>query len=350
MLVITPCPACNKSLSLDEKFAGRRIRCPSCQEVFQVPSDTAVAAPLAVNPAPSPVAPPRPARKAPEPAPSGAVTERASPRRAAHTACPECHTPLAKGSGRCSRCSWQSTQLAVKPIRKITRDTRDAEGGCYVYICGDEVELNEEVEKLMEQFSDTEDLDLRIMPEDAEPPDVLGPKDVVIEGEVTQCDYGSRFIRYWLTIIAHFGPGSSQLGVEVDIETAEGKPRHLKSKIRQSMGFLGGNNEGLMKMNVKIIGKRIATAAARQASGRSMLNAHAYTCAAWALGLGIASLIPFLGIPIGLAGIIVGLIATLTISSRKLPRRKGMALTGLILSILGLLVTGAIIFLISTVK
>ena len=67
----------------------------------------------------------------------------------------------------------------------------------------------------------------------------------------------------------------------------------------------------------------------------------------WSLGLGLISLIPFIGILFGLIGLVLGIVAFTTISRRKLPRKKGVALSGIGLPILGVLVTAGLIFLMS---
>ncbi|BAU96247.1 hypothetical protein N24_1985 [Corynebacterium suranareeae] len=82
----------------------------------------------------------------------------------------------------------------------------------------------------------------------------------------------------------------------------------------------------------------------------SPLNAPKNTAAAWALGLGIASLVALVAVVsaviapvIAIAGIIVSIIALVKAKNINGPnKRKGFAITGLILSILTLLITAAI--------
>ena len=59
----------------------------------------------------------------------------------------------------------------------------------------------------------------------------------------------------------------------------------------------------------------------------------------------MASLLPGIGILFGLIGLVVGLVALVTISRRQLPRLKGVAIAGVVLPFLGFLVTAGLIFL-----
>jgi len=218
-------------------------------------------------------------------------------------------------------------------------------GRCYIHIRRDDVDLTPAIEKRLAKLIETERLDLRIMDEDEDPPDELAPNDLVISGKVTRCDYGSRFVRYWLTFVALMGPGSCRLEVDADVETDEGGVRRVKSSARQSVGFLGGSGPELMKRNVQIVASRIASEAARQATGQRFLNAQAYSCAYWSFGLGLVSVLPFIGIPFGLVAFVLSLVALLTISRRDLPRGKGFAITGVLLPFFGLVVSAAFLLL-----
>ncbi|MFM7925905.1 MAG: hypothetical protein ACKPJJ_37270, partial [Planctomycetaceae bacterium] len=45
------CPACGAGLNLKEELAGRKVRCPRCQQPFVVPQQSAVVSDLAELPA-----------------------------------------------------------------------------------------------------------------------------------------------------------------------------------------------------------------------------------------------------------------------------------------------------------
>ena len=216
------CPGCAKSLNLRDELAGRRVRCPACQEVFPVPQSAPVSAERPVKP--------RPAKSAA--APPVAVTDSLKPRQPSRAA-----------------------------SRRPEPDETE-EGRCYVEIHRDRVGLALEVEDRLEKLIKTERLDLRIADEDELLPDKLRRNDLVIEGEVTQCDYGSQALRYFVGIVSLFGPGSSQLAVDVQIETGDGETQRIQSHARQAIGLFGGSNDGMMKVNVKVLAKRIATGAA----------------------------------------------------------------------------------------
>ena len=325
------CPTCATKLSVPDDRAGKRVRCSSCQQVFEVPAATAatavVAAPTASKPPPIPsVIPVEPEtglqREAPAPVPS--------------RSCPECGEPLGKRADKCPQCGWNAEEEPRS--RRDRRPRKDDRGFCYLRIGRDEVGVTEGVEKRLEKLIETEQLNLLLVDDDLPEPDEMGPNDLVIDGRVNVANYGSQFVRYFLTFIAIIGPGSCQLDVEAEIETAEGKPRRVNAKARQAVGIFGGTGTGLMKINVRVVSNKIATEAARHATGKWFLNAHAYLCAYWALGLGLASFIPFLGIGLGPAGFICGMIGLTTIVRRDLPRGKLPAVIGILCSLMGTLI------------
>lgn len=334
------CPKCARTLALADEFAGRRVKCPGCQEVFRTPASEGVAIAPLLNavPADAPVVRP------PADLPSDAVQQVASPPKPTRPVCPECGEKLVAGGSECPECGWTSG----RPVRGGSRRAAAAEGvggGCYVFIRKDEVDLIEAIEKRMKKLLETEQIDIPIMGEYDQPPDELGPDDIVISGKIVRCDYGSQVMRYLIGIVAAFGPGSSQLEVDVEVDTAQGGVRRIKAKSRLWMGIFGGGNTGLMKQNVKVIATRIANGAARHATGRRFLNIQAYRCGYWSLGLGLASLIPFGGVPFGLIALVLGIVALVTIKRRQLPRGKGVALAGIILSFVGFLVTAGMVVL-----
>lgn len=306
------CPKCTRTLAIADEFAGRRVKCPGCQEVFRTPASEGVALAPVLNAVPADV----PAVRPPDGPPSDAVQQVAAPPRPS------------------------------RPVAASRRAAEGAGGGCYIFLRQDEVDLNQAIEKRMRKLLETEQLDIPIMDEYDHPPDDLGPDDLVISGRVTRCDYGSQAMRYLLGFVAMFGPGSSQLEVDAEVETAEGEKR-IRARSRLWAGIFGGGNAGLMKRNVQIIANRIATGAARHATGRRFLNAHAYSCANWSLGLGIVSLLPFVGVVFGLVGLVLGLVALATVKRRGLPRKGGVALAGVLLPVLGFLVTAGVVVLIA---
>ena len=296
------CPACATALNVGDELAGRRVKCPGCQHVFQISPSSAVAVGLAAQPLAAPsVDRPVPARQSP----LDGVQTTESPARPRLVSCPECGETLEAGVSKCPECGLSSDRTGDEVSRRAPPS--DGEGRCYIFIRKDEVDLIWAIEKRMKRFIETERLDMRIMGEYDSPPDELGPDDLVISGKVRRCDYGSRMMRYWLTIVAMFGPGSCRLEVDAEVETAEEGPRRLSPRARQFAGIFGGSDAGLMKRNIQIVSNQIATAAARHATGNRFLNAHAYRCASWSLGLGLASLLPFIGILFGLIALVLGL-------------------------------------------
>lgn len=337
------CPSCSKSLSVGDDFGGRRVKCPGCKSVFQVPAS----APITVEPVEEPMETevsdrPLPAKRSAAPPPPAAVQPGTPPAKAGRRACPECGASLTADASECSECDWTSER---KPSRSSRRSapTEDDVGCCYIFIRKDEIGLNQAIEKRMNKLIDTEQLDMRIVHDGDDPPDELGPNDLVIGGRVEVCDYGSQFVRYFLTFIAMLGPGSCKLTVNAEVETADDKTRPVSASARQWIGFFGGTGTGLMKSNVLVVATRIANTAARHITGRSFLNLHVYQCAYWSLGLGVASLIPFLGLITGPISIIVGLVALVTISRRDLPRGKILAIAGLLLGSVGFIVSVGVI-------
>ncbi len=345
------CPNCDTTLAVADEIAGRRVKCPGCQHIFQIPSSTGVALGPVAKPMPATASvPPRAAKEAASSPPSNAVQKSALPPKQVRGSCPQCNEKLGASASECPECGWTSDRIAVTASKAVSRRATaadGAEGGCYIDIRRDEVQLAWAIEKRMKKLIETEQLGIRIMGEDEHPPEELGPDDLLISGKVDECDYGSRFMRYFLTFVTMFGPGSCRLDVDAEIETAEGGNRRVRARSRLWIGILGGSGPGLMKRNVQIVSNRIATGAARQATGNSFLNAHAYSCASWSLGLGLASLVPFLGVLFGLIGLVLGVLALMTIKRRKLPRGKGVAITGIVLPFFGFLVTAGLILLLA---
>jgi hypothetical protein len=324
----TSCPACSKPLSLADNLAGKRVRCPACKEVFPVPMPEEPAfdqpASTDISDAPMPVRATAPA----------AVKKGPPPLESARRTCPECGALLTADAFECTQCDWTSERA---------RDAHSEQGRLYLLIRNDETDLNEKVAKRLDKLLETEQLDMRIMSQRDRPPEELGPNDLLISGEVTVFDYGSQFMRYFLGIIAMLGPGSCKLSVDVDVETAGNDVRRIQAHGRKWFGIFGGSGTELMKQNIAEVSSKIATGAIRHMTGNSFLNAQAYSCAGWSLGLGLASLIPFIGIIFAAIAFVQGLIAFTTISRRQLPRGKGMALAGLVFSFLGLLVSAGVI-------
>jgi len=98
-----------------------------------------------------------------------------------------------------------------------------------------------------------------------------------------------------------------------------------------------------MNVNVNHLARLIARTAVRHVAGRWFLNAQAYNGVSWALGLGVAALIPFFGIPCALIGLGVGIPGFVVIHQRNLPRGKVRAWFALALCLLGLVVQVVVI-------
>jgi hypothetical protein len=62
------CPACRRTLRVDEQFAGRTVRCPGCGTALRIPGDSGISAR------------PRPPQSAPPPGGEGPSEERPAPR------------------------------------------------------------------------------------------------------------------------------------------------------------------------------------------------------------------------------------------------------------------------------
>ncbi len=294
------CPNCGKALSVAEDFGGRRVKCPGCEGVFRVPPSTSITPTTAVKAAPT------------------AMSNRPVPPK---------------------------TKVSPPPLPAKRGAEEDDVGRCYINIRKDDVKLNEEVEERLEKLIETEQLEMRIMHPDDEPPAELAPNDLVISGKVTEWDYGSQFMRYMFTFVTIFGPGASVLKAVAKVETAEGEPLHIKASARIGMGVFGGSDKGLMKRNVQTVGQRIAREAIRHFTGTSFLNAQVYSCANWSLGLGLASLIPVAGFILGPIGLVLSLVALMTIGKRELPRGKGVAIAGLVSSLCGLAISLGVVVL-----
>lgn len=273
-------------LTVKDELAGRHAKCPGCQQVMAIPQALFVPPPL-----PLPVAP-RPAPVAFHPA-AAKPAESAPGSRAAR-----CFLHVA----------WNRVRFGTELYRCITRYVDSEQLGFKVVECENEETL----------------------------PKQLDRDDILLSVKIVRCNFGSRAVRYWLTFIALFGPGSSQLAVDVKLQDGRGGNRRLSFKARQAVGIFGGSDEGLMAQNVKILCKRIAVGMARHVTGTWFLNRNAYDCAVASLVLGLLSvLLPCAGFVFGSIGLVVGAISLTTITKRNLPRRRGMAISGLCLSAAG---------------
>ena len=330
------CPACSKSLNIPDQFAGKKARCPGCKEVFEAPRSVGESEAVVAEapPMPRPVGPP----PLPPRASDSAAVQKGTPPRAAKSVCPECGESLARGETSCESCGWGEDEVRRQPKRDSA-----AEGCCYVDFRGDDVDFTEGVEKRLKYFFETEQLDMEIVAEEA--PERLGERDLAISGTV-RSDFGSQFMRYLLTFITMWGgPGACKLNVEAEMETDEEGRRRIDAKSHVGAGVFGGSSANLMKINVKNVANKIATQAIKHLTGKSFLNSTAYDFAKYSLILGLIGLIPLAGPFFAVPGIILGIIALVTISKRRLPRRKTMAIFGIALSVLGLFVTVGAFFL-----
>ena len=100
------CSECQKAIGVDEKFSGRRIRCPGCQNATVVPSDAndQVFVAQAVT------------------LPTGEATSTAK-LKSIHPACPSCNSVLSNPSdAMCGICGHllQQTPTASAPLRPIS--------------------------------------------------------------------------------------------------------------------------------------------------------------------------------------------------------------------------------------
>jgi predicted Zn finger-like uncharacterized protein len=41
MPIITPCPSCHAKVRLEDRLAGRKVRCPKCKHTFMAPPEEA---------------------------------------------------------------------------------------------------------------------------------------------------------------------------------------------------------------------------------------------------------------------------------------------------------------------
>jgi LSD1 subclass zinc finger protein len=305
-----PCPECRKSLSVPDSALGKKVKCPICEAVFPIQQQQIVAA---GSDAPLP-------RKV---ARNDLIADRPRPGR------------LADVDDDGVREVPQTVKFGR---RSSTAAESDRVGTLYLYVGSDDVNFELGLRKKLAEFIDSEQLDLEIADGEGQPPDRLGRSDVVIDGAITDADYGSQFIRYFLTFLSlWFGVGACRLAVDMDIKDGRGRKKRVQSKASQRLGLFGGSGSGLMKLNVNVLSQRVAAEMARLLTGKSFLNHRVYQFAVAALILGLLSVIPFLGLLLAAIAVVLGVIAVVTISKRALPRRKGMAICGIIFSAVGLL-------------
>ena len=79
MALVNNCPKCATRLSVDDSLAGRKVRCPKCQEVFTMTAPVAAVLPVAIPQAAAKPPQASPIRPSPPLAPPQATPARATP-------------------------------------------------------------------------------------------------------------------------------------------------------------------------------------------------------------------------------------------------------------------------------
>ncbi len=320
--MVVSCPHCRQKLAVKDELAGRRARCPKCQQPFTIPGQN-LGRPLPSDAAPqlassgstsglgdrSAGSVPGPLGNSPASAPTlaSAVDERR----------PKCYFVFAGGT----RLDGQPPNKVKTTVVQRIRDYLDEEGLDYEYVTNDSPGGS--------SFNPYEP-DRRDGPN---PADHLRPIDMAIHCRITEFDYGSRAMRYWLTFVAMFGPGSCKLAVELALKDGRGGSRSFFAKARQFVGLFGGDGEAMMKLNAKSVSERLATEVTRHVAGRWLINHLVYQWAMASMILGLISLACCF--PLTPFGIGFGAASLAAISRRGLPKRKWMAITGIALSVVG---------------
>lgn len=127
MPIVVQCASCKKKIKAAEKFLGKRVKCPGCQHVLQIPAAPVAAEPLAAeeipisqSPAPAAPPPPAPATSAMDdllsdeiPIRQESVTSPALGQPAGP--CPSCGTEMPGGSVVCVNCGYDRRAQAKHP-------------------------------------------------------------------------------------------------------------------------------------------------------------------------------------------------------------------------------------------
>lgn len=158
-------------------------------------------------------------------------------------------------------------------------------------------------------------------------------EDLVISCKLHKFDYGSRMMRYFLTFISLFGPGSCWLELDVNIQY-QGRASSFRAKARQWIGFFGGDSQRMMQQNYKLVGNRIGIKTAQLVSQRWLINRFIYNAALAGLIFALLGVVclPFSPIALLFAGP-----AAIVIHQRQLPRRFPMAVGSVGLSVVTML-------------
>ena len=260
--------------------------------------------------------------------------------------CRECGEPMQPGAVICLHCGFD-TRSGEFVEKKAGGSSVSGLGGpgakCYIECSGTGTGVGRGIHERIEEYLDDEGVEFEFVRPEMHTRPQLQPADMRVNCEVTLFDYGSRMMRYFLFPIPLFGPGSCQLAVNAVIEDGRGASQTFRNSARQAVGIFGGSDEGMMNVNIKAISNRIATRVTRHVAGRWFINRRVYQFALASLVLGILSFVPCF--PFGLIGLVLGIPALSAISSRGLPRRKVMAISGIILSLIGTIASNGLTLL-----
>ena len=296
---------CGKQYRVSEQLAGKKGKCTACGRVFMIPKvfgDPGELARVAAKP-----------------------TARATP--------PVLPIPAARSL----------THPSMPPSAPTAAGSRI----CYFDLASDTGGVGVAIRERIKLLLDEEQLDFQFMSGSNLRPGTLRPTDIEVSCSLTEFDFGNQAMRYFLTFVTIFGPGACKLAVAGHIRDAQNPPQEFLAKARQGIGVLGGKGESLMKLNVKKVASNIASKVVKKVVGQKLLNHTIYSVAMASLVIGLFSLLFFIFLPLPVVGLGLGIWATTVITKRQLPKRKIVAVSGLVLNLIGVIASIAVWVLVS---
>jgi len=224
MPFVMRCTKCGSEMTVEEQSIGQEVMCPSCNKRIMVPRQAAaaVAAPVAAIAAEpggllSYAAPTLSAGGPIAPPPEDSVQVPTElPAKLHFPGCPTCHLVLSAA--------------------------------------GTDVNANFDASPVLVSFAETfakslkKKFDVQLSP----PP--AGAAALVAFVRVIRIDQGNRWLRYFFGLFA----GGTTLEVDGHVTAPGGQPNSFLLKNRGRLGIMGGDSLGLLKLNARVLAKKIA--------------------------------------------------------------------------------------------
>jgi len=229
-MAITLSCTCGKTLRVPENLAGKKGKCPACGAVLEIPTDVPELAPLEAEPVAASSPPPgtlAPQAVAPPPPIAPPLQAVAPP----PTAMPQTQFQLP-----------QKLRSPGLPPCWLSLATEGA-------VIKTDFGLGRVMDAFVEAFAKKLKKRYDVQPGPA--PQAAGPSAFV---QLVSVDKGNRFLRYFLALFA----GKTCFEVQGHVIGTSGQRQDFVLDHKSGIGFFGGSSEGLLKVDAKVVARKIA--------------------------------------------------------------------------------------------